>query len=272
MSRANKSSGLTSVIKTVFSSLLLVSIGACSSSNDEPDAPEITAPSISDGYYLSAENITFTSSFPSRRLIYDLDNNQKTLSRYTESSTGNIRYDVVYDYNDIGLITSNRNVDAAGVAIQTFNNVYDDQNRLSSGTSFNGVDSFLTTVYEFNAAGTVSRKIVTTTANGSAFSDTVYQYDNDGQLQSSSLTSPLLTTPIVRTYAFTSVGNLLESVTDNDGANRQLQYDANGNVSVEESYAGDGRLLRTTTFEYTETDLVVPNLTRFRLVYEFDQY
>ena len=65
-------------------------------------------------------------------------------------------------------------------------------------------------------------------------------------------------------------GKRLEAVVD-DGDRTQLEYDVNGNVSSETRFGSDGQFLSTSVYEYTATDLAVPNISLFEIVYEFDQ-
>jgi len=236
----------------------------------DPMTPDLTSPlpSVANGYSLSSETLTLANDVVAYKEIFILNNDENTILRYRENENQTINFDVVYTYNDEGLITKKQNLDADGAESQRFESSYDDQKRRTGVQSYNDDVAFLTSSFVFNASGLVSREEVVSSANGSVFSETTYIYDSNDVLSRTILTSPAFGITLTNDYEFTPDGKELVAVVAEDNKRTSYEYDANGNVASISRFDGDGTFLSRTNYEYTETTITAPNIPLYSIVYE----
>jgi len=278
----------------ILSALLALCLSACgdsgnsSASDDDDRAVELTNTGDSDtnsaerstsrgvnGYLLTKDSFSYNNGLADRITTYELDSDARKISKFESQGSGDPSLTVIYYYDDNGFITKRENVSNDGVVSQTFNMVYDAEGRLVSGTSFNGNEAFLTTEFIFDEQGRRVGKEVTGTLDGSGFSSTTFLY-TAGVLQSSELTSSLLSTPLINRYTMSSNGQRIERVQSIDPVTDLVEdtvgyeYDPQGNLKVSTFYGQDGAVVSTSTFEYSEVGGPVPNLTLHEHVFEFE--
>jgi YD repeat-containing protein len=154
----------------------------------------------------------------------------------------------VYGYDAQGHLRSD---DIANPDGSTVNYAYNVQGQLTSADVTNADGSTSAASYSYNTDGSYTDTVVTTPADGSASTTTVYGYDAQGHLLSDDITNPDGSTV---NYAYNAQGQLTSAdVTNTDGSSSVASYSYNADGSYSDTVVttpADGNGSTTTVYGY----------------------
>lgn len=246
---------------------------------DEMLANGIETPWV-NGFRLVREIVNPDNDSFRREEVYRTGADGRSLERFAVNSSGETAASpsVINRYDDKGFIVSRENTRPDGTATQNFDSQYDASGRKTSEQSFNESIPFLTSVYTYDAEAKLVGQRVTSTANGSLFSDRLYTYAPDGSLAAIRLSSPALANDLLTEYSFDATTGHLIEIREIDVAtgavdlSESLLYDAAGNLVRIERFGADGASFSETVFEYEATSETIPNLPLHEITHDIDKF
>lgn len=213
-----------------------------------------------------------------REQLYQISVDGRSIERFSVNDSGETAASpsVINRFDEMGFIVSRENTGPDGTATQNFDSRYDVAGRKTGEQSFNDGIPFLTSAYTYGADGRLVGKRVTSTANGSQFSDRVYTYALDGSLAAIRLSSPALADDLLTEYSFDATAGRLIEIREIDvttsavNSSESLSYDAAGNLVRIERFNADGASFSETLFEYEATSETIPNLPLHEIIHDID--
>jgi len=232
---------------------------------------------VTNGFYRSGIVVTDNEGTITANITVRLRTDLRTLS-YCEDSTGSPSGTsgkiTTYAYDRQGNWTSSSVVQNAAI-VSSRNHYYDSNGLLIDATFLDTSNSLWMESFNYNETGQLTsiRRRPLGEASTCGREDKIFNYDNNGRLESTVTVSPRASDRSNITYYFYNDANQLietqfHSESDKTLNNRlEYNYDSDGNVSKITSFSADGEMSSVTEYSYTATDEFIFNQTLFEILY-----
>lgn len=273
--------------------LVAVILSGCGGSGSSGDvsADEDNLPLSSDldadvatpwvnGFRLVRESIESASGvlFSDDSFVLGADGRSFERSSALDSAEQPARIEVIHRFDDNGFIVSRENVAPSGLVSQRFDSSFDSRGRKSAEQSFNGSIPFLTSSFERDSNGRLTRQQLINTNSGDLFSTRTYTYSSISVLESITLASPQLSFDLIDEFTFDEATGQLTEKRAIDAATGGVDnttiysYDNEGNLTLAEERGASGAVTLISRFEYEVVEGSVPNLPLHQITHDIETF